>query len=161
MRLKSGALIFGWKPEMYYAAGELNAMMRSFLATELTVTCGVAGRAYSSLHPKGLALDARTREFFDWRPQAWEHLPPMITFVDLARGRFEPMGYKLVLEPDELSAHSIGLRFSEPVMQREIGHARRDNLTEEEFGKLRLLITPHLHVEYRGLAGASTWPTVD
>ena len=161
MNLKEGVVIFGWKPEMYYVAGVLDQMWRSFLGRELTVTNAVAGRACLSLHPGGLALDARTRDLFDWRPQVWSHLPPMITFVELARDRFEPMGYKLVLEPDELGPASLGRRFSDRVMQQELGHARREGLDEEELDKLRRLITPHLHVEYRGLAGASPWPATD
>jgi len=154
-----GVVIYGLKPELLFALGQVDAIFRFRFAHEAVLTNGVAPRAYASLHGAGMAVDVRTREHFEWIQ--WRHLPEMHDAARQVQAWLDTRGFDVVLEPDWLTPSDLLRRFSAEKLERLLGKDYAPTLNEEQLDTLRRELTPHLHVEFDPKKGEEPWPYVD
>lgn len=154
-----GVVVYGLKPELFYALGMVDKAFRAAFHQEAVLTNGVAPRAYASLHGAGMAVDIRTREHFDW--VRWRHDPELLQLVQTLRAELDTRGFDIVLEPDWLSARDLTHRFSEEKLEALLGQDYPPTVSDEQLDVLRREITPHLHIEFDPKKGEEAWPYVD
>lgn len=159
MFFKSGTVVYGLKPELFYALGMVDKAFRAAFKQEAVLTNAIAPRAYASLHGAGMAVDIRTREHFDWL--RWRHDPDLLELVNILRAELDGRGFDIVLEPDWLTARDLTRRFSEEKLEALLGQDYAVHLTDELIDKLQREITPHLHIEFDPKKGEQPWPYVD
>lgn len=160
MNLKrEGVVVYGLKNEMWFYLGKADEIFEQELGHELTVSNAVYPRSYPSKHTRGEAVDARTREHFDW--STYRHTPEMYRVVHRLRARLDLRGFDIILEPDETSDKDILKRFRDEQLDGIIGHHDRANVTPEQMDDLRRQIAPHLHAELDFHDGEVLWAKVD
>lgn len=136
----------GLSPEMWFYLGQVDRLFQEELGEELIVTNAVAHRRYPSKHTKGFATDGRTRDHFNFT-RAY-HDDKFVRVIQRIRSEIDPMGFDTILEPDMLSEQNLRVRFSDARLKEMIGHADRNQISQEEFQLLRKHIPPHFHGEW-------------
>lgn len=106
MRLKYESVsLEGLHRAMLEAAGVMDLLHHEYSGgKELNITNAVAGRGYKSLHPKeagGRAFDASVWEIPEEKRSE---------YVQKCRERLEPLGFKIVHEPHDLSEETLRLQ---------------------------------------------------
>ena len=119
MKLKYETVkVEGLHRAMWQAAGVMDLLHHDYSGgKELQITNAVAGRGYNSLHPRGRAFDCSVWDIGDDK---------RFDFVQECRLKLEPLGFRIVHEPDDLSD---------------------DTLTRQ--GRKREEVTEHFHVDLR------------